>query len=143
MIPHNIGKAMAVAAVASLAVVALFITARTAKADAATQPSTQPTGSITVLIVDSDKNPVPGATIRLSAAHGAGHSVKGTADDKGSFTFTDIPAGRYNVRASMKDVGQGRGRVELNPGAEGSASVTVTITLTPRTPSAAPATQPT
>lgn len=140
MILQNIGKALTAAAAASLAIVAVF-TAQIAKADAATQPSTQPTGSITVLVIDSDKNPVSGATIRVApAGHAAGLSVKGTADDKGSFTFTDIPAGRYNVRASMKGVGQGRARVDLNPGAEGSANVTVTITLAPR--DRAPASQP-
>ena len=93
MILHNICKALVATAAASLAVVAVF-TAQTAKADAATQPSTQPTGSITVLVVDSDKNAVPGAKIRIVDNHGSVPvELSATADDKGSSTFTDIPNG--------------------------------------------------
>jgi len=152
---HNIGKTFAMG-VSALAIIAI-LSAQSVKAASApaTQPSTRPTGSITVLVVDTSSKPVPGAMVRLIALHGRHHHAialaqpdqggqaaqvahhkplaiaQGTADDKGSFTFTDIPAGRYGVMGMMRKVGHGRARVELAIGAEGSASATVTITLTP------------
>jgi hypothetical protein len=178
MILHNFGKSLAAATGAVLAVVAI-LSAQSVKGAGtpATPPSTRPTGSITVLVLDSNNKLVPGAMIRLLALHGwhrharlpatqpaAGGQAtpgasgptrehhrpapiaQGTSDQNGSFTFTDIPSGRYGVMAMMRKVGHGHVRVELSPGADGSANAHVTITLTPpqhhRYGGNAPATQP-
>jgi protocatechuate 3,4-dioxygenase beta subunit len=126
-----------------LAVLALHLPAGLAD-DA---PATQPTGSIIVNVIDQDSKPVAGVTVSL-VKPGQGHHhdptsqpsqaptetphqhpapiAQGETDANGSYTFTNIPDGRYGVQALLKHVGHGHARVELT-----GDSATVTITLAP------------
>jgi len=124
-----------------LAVLALYLPVGLAD-DA---PTTQPTGSITVNVVDQDSKPVAGATVSLvkpgqfhhhdpssqpSQAPTETHHqrpapiAQGDTDANGTYTFTNIPDGRYGVMAMLKHVGHGHARVELTGD---SASVTITL----------------
>jgi hypothetical protein len=68
----------------------------------------------TVLIIESDGSTsmIPGAAVAID-----GHELfrKTTADDKGSYTFIELPAGRYQIRANAPGL-MGSASAELEPG---------------------------
>ena len=66
-------------------------------------------GSIITIEPDGTRAVIPAAAVMIENAE---LSRKTTADERGSFTFGDLPAGRYEIRASA-------------PGLEGSASAQV------------------
>ena len=66
-------------------------------------------GSIITIESDGTRAVIPAAAVMIESAE---LSRKTTADEQGSFTFGDLPAGRYEIRASA-------------PGLEGSASAQV------------------
>src|SRR5271166_120491 len=67
-------------------------------------------GSIVTIDSDGSRSMIPGATVVADSAEGARQA---TADNVGSYTFADLPAGRYQIRASA-------------PGLVGSASAQIT-----------------
>jgi hypothetical protein len=114
----------------------------------APDPTTRPTGSITVTVLDSSGKPVTGAEVRLVTLRAIRRATtnpsdgrpklrslptlaRGTTDSNGTFTFDNIPTGRYAVLATMRHTGHGHSRVELVPAADGPSSATVTVTLAP------------
>jgi hypothetical protein len=141
----------------ALGLMSLFSGRFAKAADApATQPSAAPTtqpqtGSITVLVVDSNNQPVADIPVRLfpprqhHAAQGnqaegggggqGGHNrpkpiAQGTTDAKGSVTFDKIPLGDYMLRAGKRGIGRGNANVSLAAAATGGpATASVTITL--------------
>ena len=68
-------------------------------------------GSVVTIESDGSRSMIPGATVMVESAEGARQT---TADNVGSYTFADLPAGRYQIRASA-------------PGLVGSASAEVTL----------------
>ncbi|MGA3065459.1 MAG: carboxypeptidase-like regulatory domain-containing protein [Tepidisphaeraceae bacterium] len=134
-----------------LAALGIFTSAR-ATETLDNQPTTRPTGRITVHVIDQSGKPVPGALVRLISFRGmhrrnpiSGNTdappanptphlrpaiATGQTDSTGSYTFTNIPVGRYGVAARLKQVGRGHARVELS-GGTGPLSASVTITLLP------------
>ena len=68
-------------------------------------------GSIVTIESDGSRSMIPGATVVAESAEVARQT---TADNVGSYTFADLPAGRYQIRASA-------------PGLVGSASAEITL----------------
>jgi hypothetical protein len=68
----------------------------------------------TVVITESDGSTsmIPGAAVAID---GRELSRKATADDKGLYTFVELPAGRYQIRASAFGL-MGSTPAELEPG---------------------------
>lgn len=66
-------------------------------------------GAIVMIESDGSRSMIPGATVVLESAEVARQA---TADGVGSYTFADLPAGRYQIRASA-------------PGLVGSASAEI------------------
>lgn len=111
------------------AVVCLFafalLASHNAKAD--DTATSQPTGSITVTVLDSDGKPVVKARVQLfpkrKIAEGDDATpspkpkaiAKGPTDEDGKFTFDSVAVGDYKVNASFKKTH-----------AKGSATVSVT-----------------
>jgi len=158
-----------IAPVAVMALVAVGFAHFTRADDAtppSTEPAAT-TGSIVVTVNTEDGKPAVGADVKLFAAHGHAKKPKnedadsgsdagtdapkpkkpmmgpplktGTTDDKGMFTFTDIPMGNYSVAAELKDSGRGRAKVVLNAD---SVSVTITLKAPAPKPDAGSSSQP-
>ena len=68
----------------------------------------------TAVIIESDGSTsmIPGAAVVID---GRELSRKTTADDKGSYTFVELPAGRYQIRANAPGL-MGSAFAELGPG---------------------------
>ncbi len=76
-------------------------------------------GTITGVVLDEDQNPMPGASVTLPAID------RGTSTDMdGAFTFTAVPEGPYDVRATFVGYRTVTQRVEV------AAGQTVRISLT-------------
>src|SRR5581483_2471061 len=115
-------------------------------------PQPQGQGNITGLVKDSTGKVVSGASVNLIpkfsgpilAVNGSGPSggdggattiVKGFAiptavlhtmtDSNGAFSFSNVPAGHYEVEAFVPDVGSGHADVTVT--ANGTATVTLTL----------------
>ena len=69
-------------------------------------------GAIVTIESDGSRSMIPGATVVVESAEGARQT---TADNVGSYTFADLPAGRYQIRASAPGL-VGSTFAEINSG---------------------------
>src|SRR5271166_443238 len=69
-------------------------------------------GSIVTIESDGSRSMIPGATVVVESAEVARQT---TADNVGSYTFADLPAGRYQIRASAPGL-VGSTFAEINSG---------------------------
>lgn len=127
----------------ALALLALGIfAARSVRADdmPTTAPSTAPSGSISVTVLDSNSDPVVKANVKLYVKHQKSESADaatppakpkaiatGKTDDDGKFTFSDVAPGEYKVNATHKKTG-GKGSVEVTVSSD-TPNPSVTITF--------------
>ena len=81
------------------------------------RPSSAPGQVVTGVVVDATGAVLPNADIVLTSASNA--TITTTTDATGTFRFADVPAGRYEVRASF----------------EGFQPTTVRVTVGSRAPS--------
>lgn len=87
-------------------------------------------GSLVIHVADMDNNPLAGAVVASLTQPPGQQPLKGTTDDKGRVTFTDIIAGTYRFQVNM--TGFDPQEAELTVRAGGSLSATVNL---PRPPS--------
>jgi len=100
--------------------------------------TSQPSGSISVTVVDSDGKPVNKAHVQLmvpkkKAAEGDDAApakpkpiAKGVTDEDGKFTFDNVAVGDYRVNANLKKGGKGNAKVSVTAD---SLNPSVTITF--------------
>ena len=69
-------------------------------------------GSIVAIESDGSRSMIPGATVVVESPEGARQT---TADNVGSYTFADLPVGRYQIRASAPGL-VGSGFAEISSG---------------------------
>ncbi|MCB9845499.1 MAG: carboxypeptidase regulatory-like domain-containing protein [Phycisphaeraceae bacterium] len=62
------------------------------------------------VVVDADRQTVPGASVQLVNAHGR-VLREATTDREGQFRFRPVPPGAYIVRAAKEGVGRGESRL--------------------------------
>src|SRR4051812_23863416 len=77
--------------------------------------ASQPSGSISGVIVDTEGHPVPGATLVLKAGDGG---VSTTTDTNGRYLFARLSPGRYRIEVSMPGFEAKAGEVTVAPAGE-------------------------
>ncbi len=80
-------------------------------------------GSVVTIESDGSRSMIPGATVVLESAEVARQT---TADNVGSYSFTDLPAGRYQIRASAPGL-IGSTLAEIHSGESLEVEIPVTI----------------
>ena len=80
-------------------------------------------GSIVAIESDGSRSMIPGATVVVESAEGARQTM---ADNVGSYSFADLPAGRYQIRASAPGL-VGSGFAEISSGESRDVEIPMAI----------------
>jgi adhesin/invasin len=93
--------------------------------------STVTTGTILVVITETNGNPISGANVSLTAQPSGVLSMSGITDEAGFYAFNNVSAGSYTVSAEKSGYESNSQAVVLEAGK--TASVTISLTSKPST----------
>jgi large repetitive protein len=82
-------------------------------------------GTIKGIIIDSEKNPVAEATVRIY-----GKDMTTYSNNEGEFTFENVPVGIYKILAEKAGIGSGMAEVEVKDGQISEVTIILSKTET-------------
>jgi hypothetical protein len=99
----------------SLLVCLLLIAPRSAVSCSVRSYQEQPVGPDFEVVVTHGKKPIPGVEVVITPSPGASVFLSVNTDERGVAEIRDLPAGKYWLAASYRDIEAGRELIEVSP----------------------------